>query len=114
MSSDDRAISSQGVYASEEKPGRRRGPKRRPLPGYQERSGQRIDAGGHGAWKRGRPRDWRTRSDPLDGGLGKRARTDAAEGASSAPTTLYEYLQEQYPGQYPQVLRTLQRAGDCE
>ncbi|NET50149.1 MAG: IS21 family transposase [Merismopedia sp. SIO2A8] len=25
------------------------------------------------------------------------------------PTTLFEYLQEQYPGQYPNVLRTLQR-----
>ena len=25
------------------------------------------------------------------------------------PTTLYEYLQERYPGKYPQVLRTLQR-----
>ena len=25
------------------------------------------------------------------------------------PTTLFEYLQEAYPGQYPQVLRTLQR-----
>lgn len=25
------------------------------------------------------------------------------------PMTLFEYLQEQYPGQYPQVLRTLQR-----
>jgi len=25
------------------------------------------------------------------------------------PTTLYEYLQEQHPGEYPKVLRTLQR-----
>ena len=25
------------------------------------------------------------------------------------PMTLYEYLQQQYPGEYPQVLRTLQR-----
>ena len=25
------------------------------------------------------------------------------------PTTLFEYLQEHYPGQYPQVLRTVQR-----
>ncbi|EDX83231.1 hypothetical protein S7335_410 [Synechococcus sp. PCC 7335] len=25
------------------------------------------------------------------------------------PTTLFEYLEEQYPGKYPRVLRTLQR-----
>ena len=74
--------SSQGVYASEKKPGRRR-PKRRPLPGYQNGVGKRIDAGGHGV-ERGRPRDWRTRSDPLNGVWESELEPIAAEGASSA------------------------------
>ena len=57
---------------------------------FSPRSGQRIEAGVHQP-QRGGEREWRTRSDPL------------------SPVTLYEYLQQQYPGEYPTVLRTLQR-----
>jgi len=78
------------------------------MAGISERSGQRIDAGVHSV-ERGRPRDWRTRSDPLDGVWESELEPMLRREPRLQPTTLYEYLQEQYPGQYPQVLRTLQR-----
>ena len=78
------------------------------IAGISERSGQRIESGDCQP-DRGRKRDWRTRSDPLsqvwEGELEPMLRQEPR----LKPMTLYEYLQEQYPGQYPQVLRTLQR-----
>ena len=76
-SGEDRAVSSQGVYASREKTGATQA-QASAMAGISERSGQRIDAGVHSV-ERGRPRDWRTRSDPSRRSLGKRVRTDAAE-----------------------------------
>jgi hypothetical protein len=78
------------------------------IAGISERSGQRIDAGVHSV-ERGRPRDWRTRSDPLDGVWDTELEPMLRKEPRLQPTTLYEYLQEQYPGQYAKVLRTLQR-----
>lgn len=73
-----------------------------------QRSAQRIEAGVHQP-HRGGEREWRTRADPLssvwEGELEPMLRQDCR----LQPTTLYEYLQERYPGKYPQVLRTLQR-----
>lgn len=73
-----------------------------------ERSGQRIEAGGHQP-ERGRKRDWRTRSDPLGGVWERELEPMLRQAPRLQPTTLYEYLHEQYPGQYAKVLRTLQR-----
>jgi hypothetical protein len=76
--------------------------------GISTRTARRIDRGDHRP-ERGRPHDWRTRSDPLSEVweselvpiLQREARTD--------PISLFEYLQEKYPGQYEKNLRTLQR-----
>jgi len=75
--------------------------------GISERTARRIDAGQRpdGA----RPRHWRTRQDPfaavwedVAGELGKAPDLQAL--------TLLEWLQERYPGAYPDhLLRTLQR-----
>jgi len=78
------------------------------MAGISERSGQRIDAGAHQV-ERGRQRDWRTRSDPLDGVWESELEPMLRKAPRLQPTTLYEYLQEQYPGEYAKVLRTLQR-----
>ena len=78
------------------------------LAGISERSGQRIESGAHQP-DRGDQRDWRTRCDPLDGVWDSELEPMLRNEPRLQPTTLYEYLQEQYPGQYPKVLRTLQR-----
>ena len=57
------------------------------LAGFSARSGQRIEAGEH---------------QPNRGRMLKAS-------PSLQPMTLFEWLQERYPGKYPQVLRTLQR-----
>lgn len=73
-----------------------------------ERSGQRIESGQYQP-DRGCKRDWRTRSDPLSRVWEVELEPMLRKEPRLKPTTLYEYLQEQYPGEYPRVLRTLQR-----
>ena len=73
-----------------------------------ERSGQRIEAGVLQP-NRGRVRDWSTRKDPLAGVWEEVLEPMLRREPKLKPMTLFDYLQEQYPGQYPQVLRTLQR-----
>lgn len=73
-----------------------------------ERSGQRIEAGVLQP-NRGRVRDWSTRQDPLVGVWEAVLEPMLRREPQLKPMTLFEYLQEHYPGQYPQVLRTLQR-----
>ena len=73
-----------------------------------ERSGQRIESGEIQP-NRGRQRDWRTSADPLAGVWERELEPMLRREPKLQPMTLYEYLQEQYPGQYPQVLRTVQR-----
>lgn len=73
-----------------------------------ERTGQRIEAGVHQP-NRGRVRDWRTSADPLAGVWEEELEPMLRREPRLQPMTLFEYLQERYPGQYPQVLRTVQR-----
>ena len=73
-----------------------------------ERTGQRIDAGHHRA-NRGRVIEASVRRDPLAGLWEQELEPMLRREPRLKPTTLFEYLQEHYPGQYPQVLRTLQR-----
>ena len=78
------------------------------IAGISERSGQRIESGQYQP-ERGRKRDWRTRSDPLSRVWEVELEPMLRKEPRLKPTTLYEYLQERYPGEYPRVLRTLQR-----
>ena len=72
------------------------------------RSGQRIEAGDYQP-NRGRARDWRTKPDPLAGVWEIELEPMLRREPRLKPTTLFEYLQDHYPGQYPKVLRTVQR-----
>lgn len=76
--------------------------------GFCERSGRRIEAGHHQP-KQGHPRDWRTRADPLAEVWGSELEPMLVGEPKLEAMTLFEYLQDQYPGQYQSVLRTLQR-----
>lgn len=75
---------------------------------FSERSAQRIESGTHQP-HRGREHNWRTRSDPLEEVWASELEPMLRQEPRLKPMTLFEYLQEHYPGQYPQVLRTLQR-----
>ena len=72
------------------------------------RSGQRIESGDYQP-NRGRVRDWRTKPDPLADVWESELEPMLRREPRLKPTTLFEYLQEHYPGQYSKVLRTLQR-----
>ena len=73
-----------------------------------ERTGQRIDAGHHRA-NRGSVIAPSVRRDPLAEVWEQELEPMLRREPRLKPTTLFEYLQEHYPGQYPQVLRTVQR-----
>lgn len=75
---------------------------------FSERTGQRIESGNYQP-NRGRVRDWRTCADPLAKVWESELEPMLRREPKLKPMTLFEYLQEQYPGQYGQVLRTLQR-----
>lgn len=77
--------------------------------GISERSARRIEKNQHQP-KRGRPRDWRTREDPLAKVWESELRPMLEREPGLLPITLLEYLQKQHPGEYQRsVLRTLQR-----
>lgn len=78
------------------------------MAGFSERTAQRIEAGEHQP-NRGRVRDWRTSADPLAGLWESELEPMLQKEPRLKPMTLFEYLQDRYPGKYPQVLRTLQR-----
>ena len=78
------------------------------LAEFSERTGQRIESGRHRP-NRGRAHDWRTREDPLAAVWDDVLEPMLRREPRLMPTTLYEYLQDEYPGQYSRVLRTLQR-----
>ncbi len=63
------------------------------------RSGQRIDSGGDRP-NRGRARDWRTTPDPLADVWESDLEPMLRREPRLKPTTLFEYLQEKYPGKY--------------
>ena len=73
-----------------------------------ERTGQRIDAGKHRT-NRGEVQTYTAKQDPLSAVWESELEPMLRREPRLKPTTLFEYLQEQYPGQYPRVLRTLQR-----
>lgn len=76
--------------------------------GFSERTGRRIEAGVHQP-KRGQPREWRTRADPLGEVWSSELEPMLQRSPKLEAMTLFEYLQEHYPGQYQNVLRTVQR-----
>ena len=76
--------------------------------GISARTARRIDSGTHRP-KRGRPRDWKTRADPLDGHWEADLLPMLEREPRLEPTTLFEMLQELCPGQYDDKLRTVQR-----
>ncbi len=78
------------------------------LSGFSARTGQRIEAGEQQP-NRGRVRDWRSTPDPLAEVWESELKPMLKASPGLQPMTLFEWLQERYPGQYPQVLRTLQR-----
>jgi hypothetical protein len=76
--------------------------------GISQRSGRRIESGRHQP-KAGEPRDWRTRVDPLAEVWQRELEPLLQRNSRIEAMTLFEYLQEHYPGSYQNVLRTLQR-----
>lgn len=73
-----------------------------------ERTGQRIDADKHRP-NRGTVKEGVKSRDPLVGVWEEELEPMLKKEPRLKPMTLYEYLQERYPGKYPQVLRTVQR-----
>ena len=76
--------------------------------GISDRTARRIERGTHRP-NRGRPRDWKTRRDPLDGLWEKELRPRLEVEPRLEATTIFEILQELHPGQYDDKLRTVQR-----
>jgi hypothetical protein len=72
-----------------------------------ERTGQRIESGEH-QLNRGKVTE-SSIQDPLEGLWEKELEPMLKKEPRLKPMTLFEYLQDTYPGKYPQVLRTLQR-----
>lgn len=75
---------------------------------FSARTGQRLEAGDYQP-NRGRVRDWRTCADPLATVWESELEPMLRREPRLKPMTLFEHLQDQYPGKYGQVLRTLQR-----
>jgi hypothetical protein len=73
-----------------------------------ERTGQRIEAGEHQP-NRGKVKNQPNTQDPLGEVWKKELEPMLKKEPRLKPMTLFEYLQDTYPGKYPQVLRTLQR-----
>ncbi len=73
-----------------------------------ERTGQRIEAGEHQP-NRGKVADRKSTQDPLGDVWDKELEPMLKQEPKLKPMTLFEHLQDKYPGQYPQVLRTIQR-----
>jgi len=73
-----------------------------------ERSGSRIENSEHQPKSKG-DRGWRTRADPLAEVWEKELEPMLQREPRLEATTLYEYLEERYPGEYASTLRTVQR-----
>ncbi len=78
------------------------------IAGMSVRTASRIENGTHQP-QQGRPHDWRTRPDPLAEVWEKELAPMLKDEPRLEPMTLFEYLQETYPGEYEGVLRTVQR-----
>lgn len=79
--------------------------------GISERTGRRIDGQKHCSQnaKSASPRAYSTRKDPLAGVWESELEPMLEQQPELLPITLYEHLQDKYPGQYDKVHRTLQR-----
>lgn len=78
-----------------------------PTAGISVRSGRRIEKG---QWQQSNERHWRTRQDPLEQVWESDILSLLASRPQLSPATVLEYLQDKYPGRYPDsVRRTLQR-----
>jgi hypothetical protein len=73
-----------------------------------ERTGQRIESGRHRP-NQGKVTEVSSMQDPLVGVWENELEPMLRREPRLKPMTLFEYLQDTYPGKYPQVLRTLQR-----
>jgi hypothetical protein len=73
-----------------------------------ERTGQHIEAGNHQP-NRGKVADRSSTQDPLGDVWDKELEPMLKQEPRLKPITLFEYLQDTYPGKYPQILRTIQR-----
>jgi hypothetical protein len=78
------------------------------IAGISVRTGSRIDTQTHQP-QSGRPHDWLTRADPLEKVWASELEPMLQREPRLEPMTLFEYLQETYPGKYEGILRTLQR-----
>ncbi|PSB27646.1 IS21 family transposase [Chlorogloea sp. CCALA 695] len=77
--------------------------------GLSVRTGRRIEKGEHQPQRR-KPHDWRTRADPLAEVWESELVPLLLDQPKLQAMTLYEYLQQKYPGKYgSSILRTLQR-----
>lgn len=76
--------------------------------GISTRTAHRIESGTHRP-QRGRPHDWKTREDPLDGLWELELEPMLEREPRLEATTLFETLQEAHPGQYDDKIRTVQR-----
>ncbi len=76
--------------------------------GISTRTARRIENGTHRP-QRGRPRNWKTRKDPLDGLWEKELQPMLEREPRLEARTLFETLQERHPKQYDDKLRTVQR-----
>lgn len=72
-----------------------------------ERTGQRIESGDHQP-NRGKVTEAKNQN-PLEGLWEKELEPMLRQEPRLKPMTLFEYLQDTYPGKYPNVLRTIQR-----
>lgn len=77
--------------------------------GISERTGRRIESHKHNNQKQRSLREYKTREDPLDGVWEKELKPMLEQQSGLLPITLFEYLQDHYPGQYDKALRTVQR-----
>ncbi len=75
---------------------------------FSERTAQRIEAGVHQP-QQGKRQVEHSSPDPLAAVWERELEPMLRQQPRLKPMTLFEYLQGQYPGQYAQVLRTLQR-----
>ena len=76
--------------------------------GISTRTASRIKSGTHRP-NRGRPHDWETRRDPLDGLWETELLPMLEKEPRLEPLTLFEALQENHPKRYDDKLRTVQR-----
>jgi hypothetical protein len=73
-----------------------------------ERTGQRIESGRHRP-NQGKVAEVPSSQDPLAGVWENELEPMLRREPRLKPMTLFEHLQDTHPGEYPQVLRTLQR-----